>query len=500
MRIARVLGVIGRLLRVFWIGFVPPMLLSLWDGWSGQEDEYLAAGHFALAGLITWAAGMLFARGFEPRPDFRRSEALAVVAGSWLVISAFSAIPYVLAGLSWDDALFESMSGFTTTGATILQDFDAYGRGFFLWRSMTQWFGGLGVIALFVVVLPQLGIAGRQLFFAETSTAPSEVVSSRVRESARRLWILYLSLTIALVSLLMLVADFPFYESVCHALTTVSAGGFSPNGASIAGYENPAAEWILVVFMLLAGTSFPLLWVGLTRNPLEIWKDGEFKFYLLMTGFGCAALAFLLAPAFPGEESWRAGAFQAASLVSSTGFASTDYNLWPDSSKAILILVMLVGGCAGSAAGGPKAIRNLFALKFVWREITRSLHPRAVLPLRHKGHAVADPIVRAVLNLVFLYLIGYFVVAFGLTLMGEDLLTSFSASLACMGNIGPGFEAVGPMGNFAGFSTPAKLLLTVAMWLGRLEIVTVLALLHPDVLRRLRWNDKGQRIGSSSKG
>lgn len=345
MRIARVLGVIGRLLRVFCFGFVPPMLLSLWDGWNGQADEYLAAGHFAVAGLVTWTAGMLFARGFEPRPDFRRSEALGVVAGSWLVISVFAAIPY-----------------------------------------------------------------------------------------------------------------------------------------------------------LLAGTSFPLLWVGLTRNPLEIWKDGEFKFYLLVTGFGCAALAFLLAPAFPGEEAWRAGAFQAASLISSTGYASTDYNLWADSSKAILILVMLVGGCAGSAAGGPKAIRNLFALKFVWREITRSLHPRAVLPLRHKGHAVADPIVRAVLNLVFLYLIGYFVVAFSLTLMGEDLVTAFSASLACMGNIGPGFEAVGPMGNFAGFSTPAKLLLTVAMWLGRLEIVTVLALLHPDVLRRLRWNDQVRQVGPSSKG
>ena len=489
MRLSRVLGVIGRLLRVVCLGFIPPALLCLWDGYQGVAGQYESAGHFGIALAITWLAGTIFAHGFVPRPDVRRAEALGVVAGSWLVISIFASIPYMLSGLHWDDALFESMSGFTTTGATILQDFDAYGRGFFLWRSMTQWFGGLGVIALFVVVLPQLGIAGRQLFFAETSTAPSEVVGSRVRESARRLWFLYVTLTLALIAALMLGAGFPLFESVCHALTTMSAGGFSPNGESIAGYSNPAAEWILVVFMLIAGTSFPLLWVGMTRNPLEIWKDGEFRFYLLAAALGCGMLAFLLAPSLPGEAEIRAGAFQAASLISSTGFASTDYSLWSDAAKAVLVFVMLVGGCAGSAAGGPKAIRNLFALKFVWREITRSLHPRAVLPLRHKGHAVPDPIVRAVLNLIFLYLIGHFVIGLSLTLMGEDLITAFTAALACLGNIGPGFEQIGPMNNFADFSTPEKLLLTFAMWLGRLEIVTVLALLHPDVLRRLRWRD-----------
>lgn len=490
MRLARVLGVIGRLLRFFAAGFLAPAALCTWDWYQGEASQGIAALQFAGTAIVSWLAGTLLAYGFVPRPDFRRAEALGVVAGSWLVLSVFSAIPYFLAGLAWDDALFESMSGLTTTGATVLQDFSLYGRGFFLWRSMTQWFGGLGVIALFVVVLPQLGIAGRQLLFAESSTAPSEVVSSRVRESARRLWLLYLTLTMALVAALMLAADFPAYDAICHALTTMSAGGFSPNGESIAGYANPTAEWILVVFMLLAGVSFPLLWVGLTRHPRDLTKDGEFRFYILVTAAASAVVALVLADGIPGEEEWRLGAFQAASLISSTGFASTDYNLWSDGARAMLVVVMLVGGCAGSAAGGPKAVRNLFVIKFVWREITRSLHPRAVLPLRHKGHAVPDPIVRAVLNVVFLYLMGYCVVALLLTLMGESLIVAASASLACMGNIGPGFEAVGPMGNFAAFSTPEKLLLTFAMWIGRLEIVTVLALLHPDVWKRIRWKDE----------
>jgi len=490
LRIAQVLGVIGKLLRFFCLGFLPPMLLALWDGYQGVAGQYEAAGHFAFALLATWAAGTVFAKTAPVIPNFRRSEALAVVAGSWLVISHFAAIPYFFSGLSYADSFFESMSGFTTTGATILQDFSRYGRSFFLWRSMTQWFGGLGVIALFVVVLPQLGIAGRQLLFAESSTAPNEVVSSRVRDSARKLWVLYVALTIALVAALMLGANFSIFDAVCHALTTMSAGGFSPNGESIAGFNNPAAEWILVPFMLLAGTSFPLLWVGLSRSPREVWRDGEFRFYILVTLFITLGLALVLAGGIPKEEQLRHGAFQAASLISSTGYASTDYNLWDDGAKVLLIIIMLVGGCAGSAAGGQKAIRNLFGIKYIWREITRSLHPRAVLPLRHKGRAIPEPILRAVLNLIGLYLILYLFFGSVLVLMGAEMVTGFTAALACLGNIGPGFNEVGPMGNFAGFHPAAKILLSIAMWLGRLEIVTVLALLHPDVWKRLQWRGR----------
>ncbi|KAA3605194.1 MAG: TrkH family potassium uptake protein [Planctomycetota bacterium] len=487
MRISLVLGVIGQLLRYFCLAFLAPLGLALFDG------EYDVAGHFAVASVVSLIAGIVLAKSFRRGMNFGRAEALGVVAGSWMVLGHISAIPYVFAGLSPVDALFESISGFTTTGATILQDFSLYGRAFYLWRSMTQWFGGLGVIALFVVILPQLGIAGRQLFFAEASGAPGEAASPQVRQGASRLWMLYIGLTLTQTALLMGLAKWPFYDSICHAFTTMAAGGFSPNPESIQGYHNPTAEWIFIVFMILGGTSFPLLWTSLTRKPKELIRDGEFQFY-----FGCTLvvgvlIGGVLVNGIPDLEAVRTGLFQSASMISSTGYASADFAAtgpdqpWNDAARGLLIFVMLVGGCAGSAAGGAKAVRILLMLKFLWREITRVLHPRAVLPLRHKGRPIPDPILRAVFNLVSLYLVGYFVLAMALIFMGIDLVTGFTASLACLGNIGPAFGAAGPMGNFADFPVAAKLLLTFAMWIGRLEVVTVLALLHPHVWRNMRW-------------
>jgi trk system potassium uptake protein len=488
MRIALVLGVIGRLLQVFCFAFLPPLLLAAWDAWQG-DGSWMEVGHFGFSLAATWCSGWLCSLLFVPHADFRRAEALAVVAGAWLVVAHFAAVPYMLSGISYVDSFFESISGLTTTGATILTDFDAHGRAFFLWRSMTQWFGGLGVIALFVVVLPQLGIAGRQILFAEGSGATTDIISPSVRDSARRLWILYCFLTILEILMLHLVAGMNWFASVCHSLTTMSAGGFSPNGASIGGYNNPSAEWIIIVFMLLSGMSFPLIWLGLTRHPREIIRDGEFRFYFLCMSFGAVGVAILLAGGIPDLEHLRIGFFQSASLISSTGFASVDYAQapWTDGMRILLLFVMFIGGCAGSAAGGPKAIRNLLSLKFMWREFTRVLHPRGVIPLRHRGNAVPDDAMRAILNLVLSYLVLYFVVGSVVVLLGSGLVEGFTAALACIGNIGPGFGAVGPMENFASLHPLAKMTLSMGMWMGRLELVTVLVLLHPDVLRRLRW-------------
>ena len=488
MRVALVLGVLGKLLQVFALAFLPPLALAAWDAataGAGWRD----VGVFAASGATTWLAGRLFARWFRVRPDFGRAEALAVVAGAWLMVAQFAAVPYLLSGLDFFDAYFESMSGLTTTGATVLTDFGVHTRAFFLWRSMTQWFGGLGVIALFVVVLPQLGIAGRQIFFAEASAATTDVISPNVREAARRLWVLYVFLTVLEVFLLVLVAEFPLYEAVCHSLTTMSAGGFSPHPQSLAGYANPLAEWIIVVFMVLSGVSFPLLWVGMTRRPLEPFRDGEFRFYVGAMAFAGVALGAMLSGGMPEADTLRTGLFQSASLISSTGFASVDFATapWTDGMRALLLLVMLLGGGAGSAAGGAKAVRNLLTLKFMYREFTRVLHPRGVIPLRHRGRAIPDDAMRAILNLVVLYLVVYVLLGCVLVVLGVDFVTGFTAALACVGNIGPGFEAVGPMGSFADFDPLSKILLTVGMWLGRLEMVTVLVLLHPDVWRRLRW-------------
>lgn len=480
MRISLVLSVIGYFLRWFSLAFIPPVALAMWDG------DYPAAGHFVMAFSLTVAGGIFAELRVDKAVSIQRAEALAVVSGSWLAIGLFAAIPYMFEGLSFVDSFFESISGFTTTGATILTDFGQYGRAFFLWRAMTQWFGGLGVIALFVVMLPRLGIAGRQLFFAEASAAPSEAVSPQVRSAASRLWILYSALTVVLV-LLLWFAGMDVYESVVHALTTMPAGGFSPNPESIAGYANPAVEWILTVFMVLAGASFPLLWVAFTRRPLALLRDGEFLFYLVVCLTASVVMAALLSDGLPTWETLRLGAFQSASLISSAGYASTDYNLWPDSARVVLVVVMVIGGCAGSAAGGPKSVRWVLAAKHIRRQIVQTLHRRAVVPIRYKERVIPDEVMRAVVTLVFLYVAGYFVLGVILVIAGQPLVTGFTAAIACLGNVGPAFGDAGPMGSFAAFSDFEKITLTLAMWVGRLEILSVLVLLHPFVWRHMRF-------------
>lgn len=492
MRISLVLGLIGHLLLLFSPAFLVPLGLAFFQG------EYASAGHYAVSLAAAAGTGWWLGRRLPREPLLQRAEAMAIVAGTWIVVGLFCAIPYLFVGLSVVDALFESISGLTTTGATVLQDFDdeRYNDAFFLWRAMTQWFGGLGVIALFVVILPRLGIAGRQLFFAEASISTSEGISPQIRGAARKLWVLYIGLT-ALLTVLLMWTDFGLYDAIVHALTTMSAGGFSPNGQSIAGYANPRAEWVFVVFMIISGTSFPLVWRLVSGRVFEFFRDGEFLVYLGIMAVASVVLAAMIGEdSLPGLDDLRAAAFQVTSITSSTGYASVDYELhWAWAPKAILVVVLLVGGCAGSACGGPKVIRWILAFKFLRREMTQVMHPTAVIPLRYRGRLIAEPIVRAVLTLVVLYLIGYLVV--GLLLMvvepDLDLTTAFSASLACFGNVGPAFGKAGPMGNYAWFSSLGKLLLTLSMWLGRLEVVTVVALLQRDVWKHTRWRyeDRG---------
>lgn len=483
MRIIPVLAVIGEVLRIFAFAFLIPMVLAAFDqSWSSVASF---GGSFA----ITLIVGQVAHVGFERlrTPIYHRVEALAIVAFTWLILGFFGGLPYLFEGLSPADAVFETISGLTTTGATILTDFSLYDRAFYLWRSMTQWFGGLGVIALFVVVLPRLGIAGRQLFFAEASGASDEPLMPQVRHTASRLWLLYTGLTLVQITLLIIVGFAP-YDAICHAMTTLAAGGFSPNGQSVMGYDNPAAEWIFVPFMMISGMSFTLLYKSLTRDPRELFRDGEFAWYFcLMTGLGLLT-GYLLDGHQLNEETARKGLFQVASLMSSTGYASEDYNVWNDMARVTLVVAMLIGGCAGSAAGGAKVIRYLLFAKHIKREITRTIHPQAIIPIKYKGRVIPNHVIHSVVTLVAIYILGIFVLGLFVILVGKaDLVTGFSASLACIGNIGPGFGPTGPMGNFAGFNDATKVALTLGMWVGRLEIVTVLALLHPHVWRHITW-------------
>lgn len=481
MRLIPVFAVIGEVLRIFAFAFLPPLVLAAFDqSWSSVLS-------FGVSFVVTLVIGQFAHIGFEKlrTPIYHRVEALAIVAFTWLVIGVFGGIPYLFAGLDPVDAFFETMSGFTTTGATILTDFSLYDRAFYLWRAMTQWFGGLGVIALFVVVLPRLGIAGRQLFFAEASGAADEPLMPQVRHTASRLWLVYTGFTLLQVILLMVVG-YPFYDAICHAFTTLAAGGFSPNGQSVMGYDNPAAEWVFIPFMLISGMSFTLLYKAITRDPRELFRDGEFGWYFcIMVGLGLFT-GYLLDGNVLNVETARQGLFQVASVMSSTGYASEDFNVWNDSARIVLVVAMLVGGCAGSAAGGAKVIRYLLFAKHIKREITRTIHPQAIIPIKYKGRVIPNHVIHSVVTLVAIYILGYFVLGVFVVVVGEtDMVAGFTAALACLGNIGPGFGAAGPMGSFAGFNDPTKIALTLGMWVGRLEIVTVLALLHWHVWRHV---------------
>lgn len=502
MRLRVVAHVVGLLLRAFGIAFLVPMAVD----W-GYGNWFDSVG-FVIGGLAAVGIGELGRRLHAKGIELNRMEGVAVVASAWLVVSVFAAIPYLWNGLGVVDSLFESMSGLTTTGATIFRDFSQYGEGLFLWRSLTQWFGGMGVIALFIAILPKLAIAGRQLFFAEAPGPEEDRLTPRVRHTAMALWALYVGLTILQVVALMSVG-YGLFDAVCNSMTTLAAGGFSPNPASIGGYQNPAGEWIFIVFMFLAGANFSLQYRALRGRPRSLLRDEEFRAYTLIIVVATVLLAYFLlpfsrAPSQPYLSSptnlvalhdaapvtvLRHAGFQVLSVLTTTGFATDEFNLWPDRTLVILMALMFIGGSAGSAAGGPKVVRVLLVFKFALAELFRSLHPQAVKPVRLNGKVVPNKILRAIVAFLLLYLLVYITSVVALVVLGADLITAITASIATLGNIGPGLAAVGPMGNYADLHAVSKLILFADMWIGRLEVMTVLVLLQPGVWRLARWQD-----------
>ena len=488
MRLSLVIHVAGRILRILGMMFLAPIVVALIYGES--ED----VGGFVLAGAITVVLAQAMVRASrETAEDLRRIEALAVVSGTWLVVAQLGAIPYMWVGLSPIDALFESMSGFTTTGATILVDFEQLGRGMLFWRSMSQWLGGMGVITLFVAVLPRLAFGVRQLFFTEAPGPTGEKLTPHIRQTAAYLWQVYAGLTLAeLVALS--VAGMPLYDAVCHSMTTLAAGGFSPNPESIMGYQNAAVEWIICVFMFLAGANFALQYRALLGRPGALLRDDEFKAYATIIGFAASGLAVFLWMQ-GGDASFRTALFQTLSVVTTTGYASVDFELWTDQAKVILLALMFIGGCAGSAAGGPKVLRHVLVGRYTLTELRRTLHPRGVLPVKLGGKVVSEEIMRAVLVFFLFYILMFAVCAALVISFGADIVTGLTATIATLGNIGPGLGQVGPMANYGHLHPVSKVVLTAAMWIGRLEVLTVLALLRWEVWRSAHW--RGLVAGSS---
>jgi trk system potassium uptake protein TrkH len=442
------------------------------------------AGHGG-GGFLTTAAvaapvGALLWRVGSARGEPSRREALLSVLLLWLVVPVVGAWPYVAdGGMSVVDALFESMSGFTATGATALSDFGAFGPELFLWRAFSQWVGGIGIIVLFIAVFPQLAIAGRQLFFAETPGPTEHRLTPRLRNTASAVMVVYASLTVAAI-LAYLATGLGPYDALAHALTTVAAAGFSPEARSFEGF-GAGPQWVAIVFMTLAGVNFALQSRAFAGRPRTLLNDAEFRTYLAIALTAGLALAWLIrGDTAGGLEALRHGLFQSLSILTTTGYASVDYATWSSSAQAILVLLMFVGGSAGSAAGGVKVVRLMIAGKNTAREVRRALHPRAILPLRVGARTVPDEVLRAVAAFLTLYAALFVAIATALALQGLDFTTAFTAAIATLGNVGPGLGMVGPMGSYGDLPAASRVLLTFAMYAGRLEVVAVFVVFTPD--------------------
>ena len=432
-------------------------------------------------GFFMW----YFTRNHEKK--IRQKDGYLVVAMGWLALSLGGCLPFYLSGSipQFTSALFETISGYTTTGSTVLNDIEGVHRGILLWRSLTQWIGGMGIIVLTVAILPILGVGGMQLFMAESPGPSTSKLHPRITETAKRLWFIYAAITLVEIVALK-IAGMTWYDALNHSLTTVSTGGFSTKNASIAAYNSPAIEYIISLFMFFGGLNFTLFYFIIKLKFGEIIKNEEFRFYLGLVVFATVSIAISLSflDFGPFEKNFRESLFMVISIVTTTGFATADYTLWGYFLTLAFFLLMFFGASAGSTSGGIKIVRHLLIVKNGMAELKRLLHPQAIIPVRYNGRAVEQRIIYNILAFFFIYLTVFTIGTIVMTFYGYDLLTAAGATISSLGNIGPGIGGVGPAHNFAGFSESAKLFLGFLMLLGRLELFTILLLFLPTFWRR----------------
>jgi trk system potassium uptake protein TrkH len=482
---ANLVGTLGKFLG---LASLFPVAVAI--GYGEQFWPFLAAGAivtgsgYALERLTAAAAGEVGAR-----------EGFLVVCATWLLAAAFAALPYVLQSSDQlghpIDAYFEGMSGFTTTGASVVTDYAEISKSMALWRQFTQWLGGMGIIVLAIAILPRLRVGGRQMLESEMPGPEIDQLSERIRETARRLWVLYLGLTgalvLALASLGWLGVDdrMTLYEAVAHAFGVMPTGGFSTQPDSVASFS-AAAQWIMAIFMLIAGANYLLLYrVFVRRKPGNLPRDEEFRLYVVLV---LLAAAMLTAQIWgygiaEGEAAIRAGFFQTVSIITTTGMASADFALWPAVSLLSIFALMFVGGSAGSTSGSIKVVRHLLLGRVLRRELGQTVSPELVMPIRLNGTPVDERTLRAVAAFILLYVgawaVGGGIIAIDSAIVDAGLgpLDSLTASATALGNVGPGLGANGPFGTFAPLGDASKLTMIVLMWLGRLEIIPVLVVL-----------------------
>ncbi len=440
--------------------------------------------------LVTCFVGLVFryvTRNNENK-ELKKKDGYLIVTLGWLSMSFFGSLLYIFSGAipGLTDAFFETLSGYSTTGATILTDIEAVHKGILFWRSLTQWIGGMGIIVLTIAILPLLGIGGMQLFVAEVPGISPDKLQPRIKETAKRLWIIYLALTVS-ETILLWIGGMTFFDAINHALTTMSTGGFSTKNASIAHFSSPFIQYIIIFFMFMAGTSFTMTYLGLHGQFKKVARNEEFKFYLLFTVVVSLIVGLVIFSLGHDtfEKSIRNALFQAVSIITTTGYVTYDYTTWTSFITVLFFMLMFVGGSAGSTAGGMKVVRHIILIKNSILELKRQLHPSAIILVRFNDKAVSRDITFNILAFIMIYISVFAIGSIAIASLGLDFETAIGSVATCLGNIGPGIGSVGPVHNFAGLPEVAKWILSFLMLLGRLELFTVLMLFTAYFWRKI---------------
>lgn len=480
MNIKVVLKVLGIVL--FWesILMIPSLIISAVDG----SYEIKA---FIITIILTAVIGLILTRLKPNGAEMRKREGYAAVALSWFFMSLLGALPFYLSGSipNYVDALFETVSGFTTTGSSIVRNIEIMPRGLLFWRSFTHWIGGMGVLVFTMALFPSIG--GRPVFLMRAESpgpSPGKLVP-KMGDSSKILYIIYTVMT-ALVIILLILAGMPVFNSFIYAFGTAGTGGFSMDTLSVGAYNSPWIDWIITVGMFLFGINFTLYYLLIKKDWKNVFKNEELRLYFLYVFLGIVFVVINILPIFNGNlaEALRHSAFTVSTLVTTTGYSTTDFNLWPMFSKSVLLTLMFFGACAGSTAGGVKSVRILVLFKTLYYEIKHTIHPKSVHKIKVDGKSLDDDTLKSILIFFFVYVL---IIIFSLIIVSLDnfdFMTSFSAVIATISNIGPGFEAVGPMGNFADFSILSKIVFIANMILGRLEVLPVIVLFSPSIWKK----------------
>lgn len=477
MRTGGVLNLFGKLLILTSLFLLTPIPFSIYYN-DGMVNSFL------LCALIGALAGGCLVILFAPEKELGYRDGFAVVVFSWVGLALLGALPFFFSGQvpSFIDCLFESMSGFTTTGSTILAEVEILPQSVLFWRATTHWLGGMGIIVLTIAILPLLGVGGMQLFQAEMPGPTKDRLSPRIQDTARILWGVYLLFTVV-ETLLLMGGGLSFFDAICHSFATLATGGFSTHTTSVGHFQSVYIESVIIVFMFLAGINFSLHHWGLRGRLSAYWQSEEFRLYLGISIF--AIIVIVIANTYYNiydnfADTVRSAFFQVVAILTTTGFGTADFNQWPPVCKILLVTLMFVGGCAGSTGGGVKVVRFLLFFKYARLQLRNLVHPRTIGTLKLGKVKVPQEIMVSILGFFAIYIAVFLLASLIVTALGVDIVTGTTAVIATLNNIGPGLQMVGPTTNFGHLPPLAKVVLTFCMLAGRLELYTVAVLLTPD--------------------